>query len=216
MKLSERNRGLNVRTRIIVSLLIGLLAAAKLVLLGADTFAPIALFDITALVYAIWTWLDIWPMDAKATASHALREDTSRLWTDVFLITASLASLVAVGFLMSGANSQDGGAKLTQVGIGVLSVIISWALVHTIFALRYAKIYYGKPEGGIDFNQSEKPAYSDFAYLAFTIGMTFQVSDTEFQTQAFRKSALRHSLLAYVFGTVVVATTINLVAGLSH
>jgi uncharacterized membrane protein len=216
MKISSRNRELSVRTRILGALIVGIIVSAILISLGSSGFAAIALFDVTAMVYGVWTWLDIWPMEASATARHALREDSSRFWADVFLLTASLASLVAVGFLIAGASNQNLASRLIQVGIGVLSVIISWALVHTIFALRYARMYYDSPKGGIDFNQEQNPSYSDFAYLAFIIGMTFQVSDTAFQTQAFRKTALGHSLLAYVFGTVIVATTINLIAGLSH
>ncbi len=215
MNISSRNREISTQTRILVSFLIGLIGSAVVIWLGSPAYAPITLFDVSALIYGIWTWCDIWPMNAKDTATHALREDPSHVWTDVFLTSASLVSLVAVGFLIAGASSKGSGFELIQVGFGIISVILSWSLVHTIYALRYARMYYGDPEGGIDFNQKDKPAYSDFAYLAFTIGMTFQVSDTEFQTQNFRKTALRHSLLAYIFGTVIVATTINLVAGLS-
>ena len=68
--------------------------------------------------------------------------------------------------------------------------------------------------GGVDFNQSASPRYLDFAYLAFTIGMTFQVSDTDLQTSAIRATALRHALLSFLFGAIIVATTVNLVAGL--
>lgn len=215
MKISERNRELSVQTRVVASFFIGLLASMISIVSGISDLAPITLFDVSVLVYGIWTWCDIWPMNAKATARHALREDPSHIWTEVFLTSASLVSLIAVGFLIAGASSKGSGFELIQVGFGIISVILSWSLVHTIFALRYARMYYNEPVGGIDFNQKDKPTYSDFAYLAFTIGMTFQVSDTEFQTQSFRKSALRHGLLAYIFGTVIVATTINLVAGLS-
>ena len=214
MKLSNRNREISVQTRVLVAFLIGLLGTCAVIVYGSAAFAPITLFDLSALVYGLWTWSDIWSMDAEATASHALREDPSHAWADVFLTFASLVSLVAVGFLIAGASQS--GSELAQVGLGVVSVIISWALVHTIFALRYARMYYGTPEGGIDFNQAAKPSYSDFAYIAFTVGMTFQVSDTEFQTTDFRRTGLRHSLLAYIFGTFIVATTINLIAGLSH
>ncbi|MDT5017597.1 MAG: hypothetical protein QOD39_3757, partial [Mycobacterium sp.] len=79
--------------------------------------------------------------------------------------------------------------------------------------LRYAMLFYSGPEGGVNFNQPSSPRYTDFAYLAFTIGMTFQVSDTDLRTPAFRATALRHALLSYLFGAVIVATTINLVAG---
>jgi uncharacterized membrane protein len=99
-------------------------------------------------------------------------------------------------------------------GLGIASVAGAWAVVHTVFTLRYALLYYTDDAGGIDFNQSERPAYVDFAYLAFTLGMTYQVSDTDLQTREIRATALRHALLSYLLGAVVLATVINLVAGL--
>jgi uncharacterized membrane protein len=86
--------------------------------------------------------------------------------------------------------------------------------VHTTFTTRYARLYYTSGTKAVDFNEDESPCYRDFGYLAFTIGMTFQVSDTPLQTKEIRATALRHALLSYLFGVVVIATTINLVAGL--
>ncbi len=83
-----------------------------------------------------------------------------------------------------------------------------------MYATRYARLYYTGEDGGIDFNEDEPPTYVDFAYLAFTIGMTFQVSDRP-ETRAIRATALRHALLSYLFGAIIVATTINLIAGLA-
>jgi uncharacterized membrane protein len=93
---------------------------------------------------------------------------------------------------------------------------VSWVAIHTVFTLRYAQLYYSGAPGGIDFNQPEPPAYVDFAYLAFTIGMAFQVSDTGLQTRKIRATVLRQALLSYVFGVVIVAMTINLTMELSH
>jgi uncharacterized membrane protein len=89
-------------------------------------------------------------------------------------------------------------------------------MVHTIFTLRYARLYYVGRDGGIDFNQEQPPAYLDFAYFSFTVGMTFQVSDTDVQTPAVRRTVLRHALVSYLFGAVIVAGTINLIAGLTR
>ena len=94
-----------------------------------------------------------------------------------------------------------------------MSVALAWTSVHTVYVLRYARLYYSPPEGGIDFH-GEAPDYVDFAYLALTIGMTFQVSDTDLTASACAASALHHALLSYVFGTVIVAITVNSVAGL--
>jgi len=100
-------------------------------------------------------------------------------------------------------------------GLGVVSVALSWFAVHTFFMLRYARLYYLDSAGGINFNQDEKPVYSDFAYLAFTVGMTYQVSDTDLKTHAIRATALRHGLLSYLFGAVILATAINFVVSLA-
>jgi uncharacterized membrane protein len=94
------------------------------------------------------------------------------------------------------------------------SVALSWFLVHTLFTLRYALLYQSS-DGGVDFNQKGSPRYLDFAYLAFTIGMTFQVSDTDIGSSAIRAAALRHALLSYLFGAVILATSVNFIVGLS-
>jgi uncharacterized membrane protein len=91
---------------------------------------------------------------------------------------------------------------------------MAWVSVHTVYLLRYARLYYSSPEGGIDFHDDAAPGYLDFAYLALTVGMTFQVSDTTLTDKRLRRAALHHALLSYLFGTVVVAITVNSVAAL--
>ena len=98
--------------------------------------------------------------------------------------------------------------------LGLVSIGISWWTVHTIFTLRYAEMYYTDPVGGVDFNSDERPSYQDFMYLAMTIGMTFQVSDTDLKSTAIRATALRHALLSYLLGSLILAAAVNLVAGL--
>ena len=97
--------------------------------------------------------------------------------------------------------------------VASMTVILSWATVHTVFTLRYARLYYALG-GGIDFHEERAPAYGDFAYLAFTIGMTYQVSDTTIASRTIRRTALHHAYMSYLFGTVVVAMTINVIASL--
>jgi len=94
-------------------------------------------------------------------------------------------------------------------------VAVSWLVVHTLFTLRYARLYHSTG-GGVDFNQDDPPRYLDFAYLAFTIGMTFQVSDTNLTSPAIRAAALRHALLSYLFGAVILATSVNFIVNLSN
>ncbi|HET9647211.1 MAG TPA: DUF1345 domain-containing protein [Microlunatus sp.] len=166
------------------------------------------------LLFLTWMWSTLAPMDAARTADHAVRDNPNHATTDLAVLAACLASVVAVGFLLAG--SAGGPDQELVAGLSVSSVLLAWATVHTIFATRYARLYYTGHDGGVDFNEIEPPQYTDFAYLAFTIGMTFQVSDTDLQTKEIRSTALRHALLSYVLGAIVLATTINLVAGLAR
>jgi len=203
------------KTRVFVAGLIGVAAFVLMGLAVSWAMAPIVGWDVASLVFTVWIWTTIWPLSSKLTAQHAVREDPSRSVSDVIVLSASVASLGALVLLLVQASHNTGAARILQVALGVISVVLSWAVVHTLFALRYAELYYTDPVGGIDFGGTDKPNYSDFAYLAFTVGMTFQVSDTTFTDRKFRKAALRHALISYVFGTVIVATTINLIAGLT-
>jgi uncharacterized membrane protein len=171
-------------------------------------------WDVAAAVYAAWSWATIWHRDPAATARLALREDPGRAIADALLLIASTASVLAVAAAIAAGRAGSPGERDLHAGLAVASVVLSWTVVQTVFTLHYARLYYSHPAGGIDFNQEAPPRYSDFAYLAFTVGMTFQVSDTDLQTAALRAEALRQALLSYLLGAVILATTINLVAGL--
>jgi uncharacterized membrane protein len=203
------------KLKLAIALLVGVIVAAIVSKLGGWQPAPLLGWDAAALLYLVWTWLVIWPMDVAVTKSHAVREDPSRAMADVLLLVASVASLLGVGLILLESGNSQGSAQLLQVLLGFVSVVVSWATVHTIFTLRYAEQYYRGPEGGVEFNGKGLPVYKDFAYLAFTVGMTFQVSDTEVTSKEIRHTILRQALIAYMFGTVIVASTINLIAGLS-
>jgi len=211
---SGAHHGVTARRRVTVSVLVGLAAGGVSAVVLPWEFPPLVAWDAAAVTYVGWVVIKLWRLDAEQTARHAEREDPTRAATDLILLCASVASLLSVGSVIIRAGSGGGLREGLQVGFGVASVMASWAVIHTVFALRYARIYYAGPDGGANFHQEEPPCYSDFAYLAFTVGMTYQVSDTELNTKGFRRSVLRHSLLSYLFGTVIVALTINLVAGL--
>src|SRR4051812_10399912 len=134
--------------------------------------------------------------------------------SDLVLLSASVASLVAVGYTLVYAGNRSSSQKALTIGLAILAVALAWGAVHTVYTLRYAALYYGDPVGGIDFNGEDGPDYLDLAYFAFTVGMTFQVSDTDLSAKAIRRTVLRHALLSYLFGAVIVAVTINLVASL--
>jgi uncharacterized membrane protein len=190
-------------------------AAAALALISGASWSVAALFaeDVAALVFLVWVWLSIADVDAPATSRLSQTEDTSRAAAEAVLIGAGAASLLAVGFTLGQARDAGppGRGLLTALAFG--SVVLAWLSVHTVYLLRYARYYYSPPEGGIDFH-GEAPDYIDFAYLALTIGMTFQISDTDISTKRVRRAALHHALLSYVFGTVIVAITVSSAASL--
>jgi uncharacterized membrane protein len=209
-----RAQGAPAATRVSVAALAGVCAGVLMALPGDWQIGMLVGWDVAAGVYLAWTWATIWHRDAAATAQLALREDPGRATTDALLLVASVASVLAVGLAISAGQSGGSGTRDLHAALAVASVALSWSVTQTVFTSHYARLYYSHPDGGIDFNQQAPPRYSDFAYLAFTVGMTFQVSDTSLQTAVLRATALRQALLSYLLGAVILATTINLVAGL--
>jgi uncharacterized membrane protein len=133
---------------------------------------------------------------------------------ELVVVSAGIAMLVAVGFALVRAAQATSGMKAFLVTLGLLSVVLSWTIVHTVYALRYARAYYSEPDGGIEFNEEEPPTYTDFAYFAFTVGMTYQVADTNITSKAIRRITLHHAFLSYLFGAVLLGLVINVVATL--
>jgi uncharacterized membrane protein len=204
------------RGRLVVAVIGGVAAAIASGLAGVWNYSALIGWDVAALIFSSSIWIVIARMNADRTAAHATRDDPSRTASDLIVITAAMASLVAVGFILIQGSSSKGAAQDLLAGLGVVSVALSWFTVHTLFTLRYARLYYSGQDGGVNFNQQLPPRYVDFAYLAFTIGMTFQVSDTDIEKTVIRATALRHALLSFLFGAVILATTINLIAGLAN
>lgn len=202
-------------TRLIAAAGAGVVAALITGLYAAWPFTLVVGWAVAAAFFTGWSWLTIWSMDAASTRTHATREDPSRANTDLLLLAATVASLVDVGYVLVRASHSHGSAQLWLAGLAVASVALSWLLVHTLYTLRYALIYYDGQPGGVDFNQSEPPRYTDFAYLAMSIGMTYQVSDTDLTTHRMRTTALGHALLSFLFGTAILGTTLNLIVSLS-
>lgn len=168
-----------------------------------------------SFVFVVWVWLVVGRLDPASTATHAVREDPARAVGESLILFASVASLAAVGLLLIESRSKSNGEAGTLAAMALASVALSWLLIHTLFTLRYASQYFAGSVRGIDFNTENSPRYVDFAYVAFSVGMTFQISDTNLRTSELRAIVLRHALLSYIFGTVIVATTINLGVNLS-
>ena len=192
----------------------GITLAVTLVLGAAWPIALSCSWGVAALVIVIVVWARVGWMDAASTKTHARAEDFSRPVSDASTLVASVVSLVAVGYTVITAGNREGTTKALLILLALSVVALSWVTVHTLYMLRYGDTYYGDPIGGIDFNDEDPPSYRDFAYVAFTIGMTFQVSDTSLTTKPMRRLALRHALLSFVFGAVILALAINSVASL--
>ena len=200
--------------RVRVGMLGGIVVAGIALAVGASwSVAALGATDVAALVFVAWVWISIAGVDAAETARLARAEDASRAAAEAVLLGAGTASLLAVGFTLAQASHTHAPGRGLLTALALASVALAWSAVHTVFALRYARLYYTPPHGGVDF-KGERPDYLDFAYLALTIGMTFQVSDTDLTRKRVRRQALRHALASYVFGTVIVAITVSSVASL--
>ncbi|MFL6120877.1 DUF1345 domain-containing protein [Actinophytocola sp.] len=194
-------------TRLCVAVAIG--AVAGLVV-GVLSDVPVGVVTGIALAEALFLvvgWLTLWPMDATATRQHTWREDFRPVLEEIMVVAVALGGLVGIVILLVLRDSAVAAA------LALTGVFTGWAALHLMYATRYTHIYYLPPEGGIDFNSADPPTYRDFLYFAYNLGMTYQVSDTSVSSTAIRAIVLRHALLSYVFGTSVLATTINLVAG---
>ena len=178
---------------------------------------PLVSWTVASAMALVWVWLKSWTQDATGTERLAEEESRARS-TDVAVVLAAVASLVAIAVAMERSSGQKDAVAVTSVVLCLIGAILSWALVNVVFALKYARLYYlDEPDrAGIDFHQEEPPAYSDFAYMAFTMGMAFAVPETQPTNSHIRKVALGHSLLVYLFGTGILTVAIDLVTSLGQ
>ncbi|TYC22333.1 DUF1345 domain-containing protein [Micromonospora sp. MP36] len=194
---------------------VGVVCGGLCAALFTPALAPLVGWDAAALSWLALVWARLGRLDADQTARLAVFEDPNRAMRDVLLLGACVVSLLAVGVVLISAHAQRQPGLEAYAGLAVLSVVVSWFVVHTVFTIRYARLFYTGTPGGVNFHQTEPPCYADFAYLAFTVGATFQVSDTDLTSSEMRRSVLRHALLAYLFGAIIIAATVNLVGSLA-
>ena len=203
-----------VARHVLFSVIAGVVVAMILAVIGYPVLSGALGWDTAALVFLVTTWVHLWPMDAAETQATVALESPSSFLTETVVILASVLSLLTVVLLLFNTGSSPLHPVVrTIVGIG--TVAMAWIVVHTVFALRYARMYYAEPEGGIDFNSPEQPCYADFAYVSFGIGMAFQIADTNVRTTEIRRAVLKHALLSYLFATLILAVTVNLIANVN-
>ncbi|CAG7843962.1 hypothetical protein USB125703_00180 [Pseudoclavibacter triregionum] len=206
--------------RLVVSALLGIAVGVVVGMLDDPFIGLGAGWTACAAIASLWTWLVVGRMDGAETRAHASAEDGGRGASDVIWTVAVLASLGGVGMLLVAGSQQDPSSILHAV-LGVLMVVSSWFLIHVLYLLRYAREYWSeaerrpKDDEPIDFPGDDAPDYFDFAYLAFCLGMAYQVSDTDIRSKLLRKTVFQHTLLSYLLGAVVVACTVNLVVSIA-
>ena len=213
--------------RLMVAIVVALAAGAITTVQSGWRFGLLSGLAVLCVVYSVWSWVVMWPFDGDQTRLHAQQEEPGRLVSHVLVVLLAFGSLASVALLLLG----GGGHPDLQAAVALLSCAVAWFSVQTIFTALYGQLYYADVEagmgaaltgrapgddagGGIDFAGTLVPSYRDFAYVAFTMGMCFQVSDTGFRNTTMRTAGLQHALLSYVFGTFVIATLINFVASL--
>jgi uncharacterized membrane protein len=212
---------LDAHYRLLISLLVG--AILFFCIQGKYSMPAVILFTWIsfASTIIIMDWIIILSSHPREVRKIAKLQDSSRTFLFLFVIAASLASFGAIVFLLK--SSKGHGATVSEhILLAITAVIISWWLLHTIFTLRYAHLYFdtdkddGTPRqaGGLDFPGDEEPDYMDFVYFSFVLGMTFQVSDVEISSKEIRRLAWMHGLLSFTYNTAILALSINVISGM--
>lgn len=192
------------------------------------SFTGIVSFITAWLTFAVFhltfSWIIIFSFHPREVKAFAEEEDSSATFIFLFVVFAAFVSLIGIIVLLQSIPTGSRQGISLHILLSVSSVFLSWTLVHTLFTLRYAHLYYKKIGHntnihalnvlGLDFPNEKEPDYLDFAYFSFVLGMTFQVSDVEIRSREIRRLAFLHSLLSFVYNTVIVAFSINIVSGL--
>jgi uncharacterized membrane protein len=202
-----------------------LCALAAALLLHGHVRTPLLLvltWEVFALTSMVMAWFIIYTKDPYETRRNASLQDASATFLFVLVIFAATASLLAVGLVLHDVKSLGSSSMVVHVIASAAAILISWVFVHTIFALRYAHLYFANAHererhetaGGLIFPGKEIPSYPDFVYFSFIIGMTCQVSDVQISAPEMRRLALVHGLISFLFNTAILAMFVNIVAGL--
>ena len=206
------------RGRLLIAIGVGLVVAFLIPQRLGAAMRAIAGWDAAAFSMGALAWALIFRAgsDPKRTRQHAAQEDPGRGPVWVIVILASVFSLFATVGGLRGARVCATELRPTFVALSVVAVASAWALTHTAYTLRYAHLYYrddDEGEGGLSFPGDQPPAYLDFAYYAFTIGMCFQTSDVTITSRQIRRATMAHAVLSFTYNTAILATAVSLVVG---
>ncbi|OIJ65506.1 DUF1345 domain-containing protein [Streptomyces mangrovisoli] len=196
--------------RLAASVVLGAAVGVAVGLATDGALGGLAAIATTELCFVLAGWAVLWPMDAEATHHNVRREDFRPVLDELVVVGVALCGLLAIVLLLVRGRTDN---EHVAAATAVCGVFTAWAALHLMYAARYAYLYH-QDGGGIDFNSPRPPAYRDFFYFSYNLGMTYQVSDTAVSSTTIRAIVLRHTLLSYVFGTSILATAINLVVGI--
>lgn len=182
--------------------------------------SSVILWDVFAITFLIISWIVLFNRPTSQIRKIAKKDDGSVAFVFTVILFSSFASMITVLLLIVSKKTSPNDEAF-NLAVTVMSILLSWLMVHTTFTFHYAHLYYddhkndsSRQAKGLEFPSEDAPNYLDFAYFAFVIGMTFQVSDVQITSGHLRKVVLFHGLLSFALNTFVVAFTINIIAGL--
>lgn len=207
--------------RLLLAAAVGISAAIWLIPEKSEWwFRALAGWDAGSLALCLFAWHIILGADAAETRRRAGTDDPGHRTVFFIAIVSSLVSLFAAGAVLRMVRALPSGSQGVWTILALSAIALSWTLTHTSYTLRYAHLYYRGGErsearaSALDFPGGDAPADIDFAYVAFTIGMCFQVSDVAVRTTEMRREVLVHSLLSFVYNTTILALALNMVISL--
>ncbi|AKG21225.1 DUF1345 domain-containing protein [Calothrix sp. 336/3] len=210
-----------VRSRLILSIIVALIVSVLVPYSLSLSTRILCIWNAGVICFLASTWALMTRARPKIMRRNAQSQDEGRLVILSLITAAACASILAIAFILRETKEKDISVVIPHIILAVLTIIGSWLLVHTIFAMHYAHEYYQdhKTEsdchaGGLDFPEDIEPDYWDFLYFSFVIGMTSQVSDVQITSPSLRRLSLFHSVLSFFFNTAIVAMSINIIAGL--
>lgn len=176
-------------------------------------------WSIGVAVYLALAWWLCERFNAQQTREHAQAQDEPSVVLFLLMLLATMACVAAIVVMMQQGKAFSGTTRALHLALSVVALIASWLFIQTIFAFRYAHRYYqeeklNEPDGpGLQFPGGQDPDYFDFLYYAHVVGMTSQVSDVQVTSREMRRLTLVHSVLSFGFNMLVLALSINVVAG---
>ena len=170
-------------------------------------------WDVAVALYLAVVFQMMGRSTIQSIRQHAAEQDEGRLIMLMLTVASALASLAAIFAELGGSTGTTGNRPTGNVALAAFTILLSWAFIHTIFALNYAHEFYDETDGGgLAFPGDREPDYWDFVYFSFVTGMTSQVSDVAITSKLIRRTAAAHGIVSFVFNAALLALTINLAA----